>query len=261
MNVSMMDSYDLSWKLMYSLNELAVDPIKLLDTYEIDRRENAQNLIDFDKGWYTKLYKGSASRKDDATFITIEMGAFISGCGIEYEEGYLVERFPNSQISPVMSEDYWSGILREDRRLFDIRTFRFADGCRRHIHDDFPSDGRFRIMALVSTDLLDSAGRSATALTTLCSKIVPSFLPGFVELVIPHPLDGHSFEWTDVPECVKQTAEMRVHNAGEAGYAAYGVDATKGALVVVRPDGVVGTIAHLEDTQRVENYLRRILKV
>ena len=49
MNVSMMDSYDLSWKLMYYLNGLMSSPMELLETYSNDRHENARMLIDLDK--------------------------------------------------------------------------------------------------------------------------------------------------------------------------------------------------------------------
>jgi phenol 2-monooxygenase len=259
MNVSMMDSYDLAWKLMYSLNGLTPDSRSLLDSYEVDRRDNALNLIDFDKRWYEHTY--SNPNGAPSTFMVKEMGEFFSGCGNEYKESWLVDRNHQGRPSPVTGSDYWAGVLREGRRLFDVAVFRFADGCPYHIQDDFPSDGRFRILVLASTDLLDTSGRSEMTLTHLCTKVVPRFLPGLVELVILQPLDRHSFQWTDIAPCVKETAEMRFHHGPETAYAAYGIDSAVGALVVVRPDGIVGIIANLEDTARVDQYLRRVLKV
>lgn len=52
MNVLMMESYDLSWKLMYCLNGLASTPLELLETYSNDRDENASMPIDRDKKQY-----------------------------------------------------------------------------------------------------------------------------------------------------------------------------------------------------------------
>ena len=51
MNVSMMDSYNLAWKLAYSINGLTPDsalsgkPDSVLDTYHVERHTIAQELI------------------------------------------------------------------------------------------------------------------------------------------------------------------------------------------------------------------------
>jgi hypothetical protein len=61
---------------------------------------------------------------------------------------------------------------------------------------------------------------------------------------------------------VKEQAEMSFYNGYELEdvYRIYGVDPTKGAVVVVRPDGYVGTVAELRDSSRVERFLERIIK-
>jgi phenol 2-monooxygenase (NADPH) len=76
-----------------------------------------------------------------------------------------------------------------------------------------------------------------------------------VELVVLHPLKQR-FEWTDIPSSVKEYAEMTFHGlSDEDFYQVYGVSAESGALVVVRPDGVVGTVASLDESDSVEKYL------
>lgn len=76
-----------------------------------------------------------------------------------------------------------------------------------------------------------------------------------------HPLQ-HRFEWTEIPRSVKRLAEMRTYGVakGEDAYELYGVSKDKGAVVVVRPDGYVGTISHLESHQTVEAYFKRTLR-
>lgn len=44
-------------------------------------------------------------------------------------------------------------------------------------------------------------------------------------------------------------------------YATYGINPKKGAIVAVRPDGYVGAIAALEDTERVKNYIGRCVRL
>lgn len=54
---------------------------------------------------------------------------------------------------------------------------------------------------------------------------------------------------------------MRFYSASDEIYAMYGVDPTLGAIVLVRPDGYVGTVCALEDTCNVMEYLGGCLVV
>ena len=262
MNVSMMDAYDLAWKLVYAIHGLTPDPQALLETFSYDRRENALNLIDLDKRWYNmRLASLETVVKNFADYAQAEMRSFISGVGIEYDAGFLVDEKSGSlPDGPINSTDFVSGVLREGRRFADVVVTRFVDGVPRHTQDEFPSNGRFRVLVLASMDLLDPSGVSAKTLTTVCEKILPSFTSGVLEVVVLHPLELHSFEWTDVPASVKSVAEMQFHCADATAYAAYGVDQARGGTAVIRPDGYVGTIGHLDDLGKVEGYLKRCLQ-
>jgi phenol 2-monooxygenase len=126
---------------------------------------------------------------------------------------------------------------------------------------DFPSTGRFRILVLTSKDLLTPSGISATSLKQ-ASAIISRFPEGIVELVVLHPIESNTFVWSDIPDVIKTHAEMRFYNGTELqdAYKVYGVDPTKGAGAVVRPDGYIGTIAELKDTERVGSYLKGCLR-
>jgi phenol 2-monooxygenase len=85
---------------------------------------------------------------------------------------------------------------------------------------------------------------------------MPAFPADTVELVVVHPIRTKRFEWTDIPSCVKQYAEMRLHGmADEEVYRIYGVAEEDGAVVIVRPDGYVGTVVALSDVERAKEYL------
>ncbi len=89
----------------------------------------------------------------------------------------------------------------------------------------------------------------------VCDVIIPRFPAETVELVVLHPLKER-FEWTDIPSCVKEYAEISFHGlSDEDAYQIYGVSAASGALAVVRPDGVVGAVAPLDETDVIEEYL------
>jgi phenol 2-monooxygenase len=109
-------------------------------------------------------------------------------------------------------------------------------------------------------DILEPTGQTSRALDDLCNHLIPSFPADAIELTIVHPLHPQRFEWTDVPSCIKQFAEMRFHGVGKNDvYGIYGVEPRRGAIAVVRPDGYVGIVTHLADTRRIDSYLRRCL--
>ncbi|OJJ79210.1 uncharacterized protein ASPGLDRAFT_70227 [Aspergillus glaucus CBS 516.65] len=274
MNVSMMDSYNLAWKLAYQVNGLTPasgdlkTPDPLLDTYQIERQANAQQLIDFDRKFST-IFSGQVdsaeSAMSHAEFVqTFNTGnGFTSGCGVEYNDSMVVvKEFPTGSSDPIQGSDYLSGILRPGCRLLNVKLVRHADGWHRDIQDDLESTGRFRILCLTSSDLLDSSGTSAKSLIAI-TMLIERFPGSLIETIVVHPPVKREFEWDDIPGCVKEHAEMRFYNGYELedAYGIYGVDPTKGALAVVRPDGYVGIVAQLSDVSRVEEYLRRCVRV
>ncbi|PMD54150.1 phenol monooxygenase [Hyaloscypha bicolor E] len=269
MNVSMMDSYNLSWKLIHSLHGLtpASKPgDKILDTFETERQTIAQELIAFDKE-FSSMFSGKIGAGDGQECLTHEQflevfstgNGFTSGCGIEYPENLLVEKASSEGI--VHGRDYLSGILRPGRRLLNVKVKRHTDGARRDLQDDFPSTGRFRILCFTSADLLTPTGISSTALTHI-STILTQFPAGIIESVVLHPLESNTFVWSDIPKAVKTHSEMRFYNGTELenAYKIYGVDPRKGAIAVVRPDGYIGTIAELKDIERVWEFLKGCLR-
>jgi phenol 2-monooxygenase len=145
MNVSMMDSYNLAWKLAYSINGLTPTPPKgqadpILDTYHQERHTIAHQLIEFDKA-FSSMFSGKIGAEDgglthDEFLEVFSRGnGFTSGCGVEYPENLTVNRRVNGDQNPISGTDYLSGILRPGRRLLNVRLVRHADGYRRDLQD------------------------------------------------------------------------------------------------------------------------------
>ncbi|KAL5363873.1 putative efflux pump antibiotic resistance protein [Aspergillus floccosus] len=224
MNVSMMDSYNLAWKLVYSINGLtpagaAGKPDAILDTYHAERHTIAQQLIEFDRA-FSSMFSGKiGGAEDDVGALTHEQflevfstgNGFTSGCGIEYPENLTVQKAAAGDAkNPIHGTDYLSGTET-------------AATCR--------------------------TGVSAQTLVTLGSSVLPRFPASLIEQVVVHPRLSKSFTWRDVPRELKTHSEMRFHSGYEMDdvYQIYGVDPGQGALAVIRPDGYVGMIAALDD--------------
>lgn len=118
-----------------------------------------------------------------------------------------------------------------------------------------PSHGRYRILVLTSTDLLDPTGQSQKTLQA-CANTVKSHPAGSTDLVVLHPMKER-FEWTQIPSEVKKLAEMRTYGLAkkEDAYDIYGITKEEGAIAVVRPDGYVGVLCRLSAPEIAESYL------
>jgi phenol 2-monooxygenase len=144
MNVSMMDSLNLSWKLIHSLSGLTPQDgpgDKVLDTFQKERLTVAKELIAFDKEFSSMFSGRIGSDGDKEGGLTHEQflevfstgNGFTSGCGIEYPENLLVEKTSAERL--IQGKNYLSGVMRPGRRLLNVKAKRHADGYRRDLQD------------------------------------------------------------------------------------------------------------------------------
>jgi phenol 2-monooxygenase len=150
MNVSMMDSYNLSWKLVHSINGLSPKTNSktdlVLSTYGEERLNVARQLIDFDTK-FSSMFSGRISEVETAEVgglthdqflkIFLDGSGFTSGCGIEYQENQLVRssRVPEDGEALITGTNFLEGILRAGRRVNDSVVMRYADANPRHLQD------------------------------------------------------------------------------------------------------------------------------
>lgn len=145
----MMDSFNLAWKLAYSIHGLTPDcasekPDPIVDTYHTERHTIAQELIAFDRD-FSSMFSGQMGASEDGVgglthdqFLEVfsKGNGFTSGCGIEYPENTTVDRTVEKDgKDPIQGTDYLSGLLRPGRRLLNVRLKRHADGYRRDLQD------------------------------------------------------------------------------------------------------------------------------
>ncbi len=147
MNVSMMDSYNLAWKLVHSIHGLTpkfppLSPDSVLASFEHERSTVARQLIDFDSK-FSSMFSGAIGGRDSTVesltheqFLKVfsDGNGFTSGCGIEYPTGLLVHPVDPSN-NPIHGTDFVNGTLCPGRRLLDVKVRRFADANLRHLQD------------------------------------------------------------------------------------------------------------------------------
>lgn len=184
---------------------------------------------------------------------------FVAGVSIQYPPGLLT-------VDDKENKGFQVGVWMAGRALSNVKVTRYADGKPMDLLDDFESTGMFRILVLTGKDLISSQqggnqeGISMSSLRKLSNDIIPLFPAGVVEIMIVHPVDRLSFEWGDIPEFIKKDAEMHFYCADESVYATYGVSENVGGITITRPDGYLGVVAGLDETGKIEHYLRSVLK-
>lgn len=144
MNVSMMDSYNLAWKIAHSVHGLSPQKpdADVLSTYETERLEVARKLIEFDSK-FSSMFSGQIDIDDSVQGLTHEQflkvfsdgSGFTSGCGIEYSPGILVHLSTPEKPCPISGDNYHNGTLKLGRRLMDSVVRRYADANPRHLQD------------------------------------------------------------------------------------------------------------------------------
>ncbi|RPB11815.1 hypothetical protein P167DRAFT_188824 [Morchella conica CCBAS932] len=262
MNVSMMDGFNLSWKLAHVLNGLSPAGADLIATYEHERLDIARQLIAFDTE-FSSMFSGKIGAETGLThekFVKVFStgSGFTSGCGIQYREGLLVAK---QETTPSGAPE--SGLLIPGRRLMNVRTKRFADANPRDIHDDMPTSGRYRIVAALPTAFRTDPAAFQKVLEGLVETLPGRFPEGVVESVVVFPGERGSLEWTDFPACVRERSEWLVlgDHYGMV-YKTWGVEESAGGVAVVRPDGYVGLVASALDAAVAEvgTYLEGVLR-
>lgn len=148
MNVSMMDSYNLAWKLAHCINGLtpraaegAADPV--VETFEQERVDTARQLIDFDTK-FSHMFSGQIGSEDlevssltHEEFLRVfsEGSGFTSGCGLHYQSSRIVKIPSETNLRDPPKGDPLSETLTPGRRLLNVELKRYADASSRQLHD------------------------------------------------------------------------------------------------------------------------------
>ncbi|PRP79076.1 hypothetical protein PROFUN_13178 [Planoprotostelium fungivorum] len=143
MNVSMMDAYNLGWKIAQTLNGTITSSV--LDTYEYERRKIAEDLLDLDRK-IAPLISQKIS-PEDAVESTRNLRkvfksgkVFMSGVGVIYGPSMLTIDHSDAL--------HLARHVHPGRRIDSHQVLCQADARPWNVHELMPSDGRWRIVIL-----------------------------------------------------------------------------------------------------------------
>ncbi|KAF2097609.1 FAD/NAD(P)-binding domain-containing protein [Rhizodiscina lignyota] len=257
MNTGLHDSVNLGWKLSLVLRGLAKP--ELLYTYESERKPNVQKLINYDKdisrlmtmqlpeGW-----TGDPNADPNVVLgvVMAEAATFSSGLGIYYEADNVLSI--QGSFAPAASANaVVAGKRVPDAALQKPGTFEAT-----RLHRETPNTGRFHV-AVFAGDPSHTGG----VLAQLFLEIEKSSFFSNASL----PISWLTISTRSGPSAVEVLGAMPYgkvfYDQQLAAHSRFGVESSKGAVFVLRPDGWVGTATTLGSSTlgEIERYFRRFL--
>lgn len=282
MNISMMDTYNLGWKIGSVLTGRS--PCNILKTYEYERRQIANDLIDFDRK-FAKLFSGKPGEIDLEEFQRVfEIShLFASGTGVEYEASNLIAKDPSTSPNPaaveppvVKAKDGLAKKIPVGQRFMSYKALNQSDARVWHLQDLMPSDGRWRFVVFAGNVKDAEQNRRVQALGEYLARpdsFAQKYTPeggkynSVIQTLTVHSAPRCEVELDDFPRTLRPehdyyslfVDDMSYHEGHTKTYEQYGIDSKRGCIVVVRPDGYVGYIGELEDVGDVEKYFSAVL--
>ena len=282
MNTAFHDALNLAWKIHHVESGFANRSI--LQTYEAERKLIAEDLLNFDAK-YAALFSqrqpsagemgAAAENKEDGgtnEFVQVFKSSqeFTSGYGIAYGPN----EFNWSQDHPAQSHLFnpKGNTLRTGRIMPPAKVTRVADANQVQLEQEVPLNGSFRIFLFAG---IPSTTKQAVADFAINLQKKWSFYSIFQRMDIASVSyherhNPHSHFFTICTTFVAPRAQLeitkilppilarysdhvyaddvwdtRVPDAKAAAHAKMGLDAERGGVVIVRPDGHVGCVVSL----------------
>ncbi|GKZ25345.1 hypothetical protein AbraCBS73388_000811 [Aspergillus brasiliensis] len=241
MNTGVHDAVNLAWKLggivkgWYSID--------VLRSYDTERRPVAQHLINLDKYFSATISGTVPDRYKDLSLSSNELFAkvfddsidFCIGLGIHYNESIINKASITTAIS--------AGWRTPDALVY-------APGSRLlvRLFHLMPNIGAWSVLLLAGNPekTRESLTQAVEKLRQL-SQSLPRSMFRSITVVAQRPAGG------DQRFCIPTIGRLYYDPEGSA-HAAYTVSDSKGAVAIVRPDGILGYAAQLDKASSVHEY-------
>ena len=275
LNISMMDAYNLTWKIALVLQG-KMRP-EILETYNRERKQIAQELIDFDLK-FSHLFAKKEFLDNNVEFHDVyeKSHGFTTGVGLHYQENTLIDYGVDVQINTGSLEPLTPG-----KRLHTVMATRHIDGTGVDLLDEMPSNGRFHLIIFAGNALgqdrlgpcveyLNSAASVLTRYSSGYSKewafenirsSSPKNNGRIVDLFFIHTDNYYDFDLTKLPPPFPDW-KYRVY-ADKQGkeHEDHGVDLNVGAMTLLRPDGYISLITGLNGGPLITDFMDRFMVV
>lgn len=259
MNVSMQDGFNLGWKLGQVLRGYSSP--SLLHTYNAERQQIAQDLIDFDLEWSRRMADPSG---DGIADFYVKTAEFPAGFMTEYPAGTLL-------VSGEAKQELATGFPL-GKRFKSVEVTRRADATYPHLGHLHRADGRWRIYVFADgASPKEKESKTAKFAEWLekdpNSPVVRYRREGddadtMFDVKVIYQQKHRDFDITDAPAVFRpKTGPHQVEDWNQVFSVHPKVDifnergiSRDGAVIVVRPDMYVAHITSLEDTQSLTDF-------
>ena len=279
MNISMTDAYNLTWKLFLTLQGLAKP--SLLKTYQTERKHIARQLVDFDEKFAGLFASHKGLEGSDFHDCYMENKSFLTGLGHQYPSSVLTDERVDVNIDSGVAERLTPG-----KRLLPVSVLRHLSGAKINLLDDLPSTAHFHIFVFAGRlPLTDKFGSLASYLDSEASPLTrfsPTSAPSIgatktnigtknvlynpatrsgtiIDLYLIHTLSHKHTQVASFPSPFPFWQHTIYEDADGEAHKELGVDVGTGALVIVRPDGYVGLVTGLDQTERLGGYFVKFM--
>ncbi|KAK6826771.1 hypothetical protein RU639_004573 [Aspergillus parasiticus] len=271
MNISMQDTYNLVWKVAAVITG-SIDPA-ILETYQSERRPEAEQLMEFDTRLVYAYEEGSMEdgSEDGVEAVRDKYAGFMAGVAVTYPPSILVDK---SESNTAVARNVQLG-----QRLPSYLVVDQEDGCVVHLAKKLNSNGCWRLLIFpgdlhhpgvlhqLSVFAKDLSGRISNRLTPQ-----PTNNSEFLKTLLIHSSPRASVNQSQLLGAFHQfDTELGWDHTnvfaddpsydGDTGqaYEQYGIDKQRGGLIVCRPDQHVGWIGAIEEVDGLETYFSKFL--
>ncbi|MFZ3573269.1 FAD-dependent monooxygenase [Streptomyces sp. BH097] len=275
MNVSMADAFNLGWKLAAVLTGTAAP--ELLHTYSAERQRVAQDLIDFDRDFASKMAAGGGNKtaapegeREEFSDYFRAQGLYTAGLSVRYKPSMITGTGEHQHLAkgfPIGMRFHSAPVVRlADARPVQLGHAARADGAwRLYLFADRmgpqAADGPFRRLC----DHLASAA-SPLARFTPAGAEPDAVLDVRAILQQPH----RTLEPTALPAVLRPRKGRFALVDHEKAFCPdprqadifdlRGIDRDRGCMVLVRPDQYVAHILPLDATAQLSDFLQGLLR-
>lgn len=281
LNTSVMDTWNLGWKLAHVLTGRADE--SLLKTYSDERREYGQALIDFDREFSRMFSAKPKSAENPDGLDPAEFQRYFQLFG-EYTAGVSIQYRPGIVVGDGKHQELATG-LTVGKRFHSAPVVRLADAKPMQLGHCHLADGAYRIYAFAGNaePMTDQCGVKALCefLANDAESPLTKYTPAeadpdsvidvravfqqhhqAVETPTLHPVlapnkGKYGLRDHEKVFCVDNRPESS--GGGKNVYDMRGIDKAKGCIVVVRPDQYVADVLPLDDYQGLAALFSKVL--
>lgn len=270
MNISQQDTYNLSWKIAGVLRG-QLSP-EVLQTYEHERLPTARALISVDKDMANVLT--ARANRDEAEVHRIYNRLRDFGAKGSYEPSLLVAKDGDGAKQDAATA------MTLGFRCPDAKVFNQADGFPTSTQSLLTSNGLWRLLVFAGdvTDKtkLDAINAMGERLGVLQQEYhsASAGKKGFLEILLFHSSEVSAVESSDFHDTFFPEDKALGRNystlygdfdgvatdeKAKGAHEDFGIDKTKGALVITRPDQVVAWVGTLDDLDAMEEWFSKFM--